>query len=126
MNLGSGMEISIRDLVNLIAQVTGFEGEIVWDTNKPDGGVPGGLLRPGEGGARGGETAHPRQVAALSRGDQPPGGGEHCRSALRPHGTGSPEPSPEPAGDGGWFREQGEKEQRTMGSGGSSLVVWFP
>ena len=37
VNLGSGMEISIRDLVHLIAQLTGFEGEIVWDTSKPDG-----------------------------------------------------------------------------------------
>ena len=31
------MEISIKDLVHLIARLTGFEGEIVWDTSKPDG-----------------------------------------------------------------------------------------
>lgn len=37
MNLGSGMEISTKDLVQLIARLTGFEGEIVWDTSKPDG-----------------------------------------------------------------------------------------
>ena len=37
VNVGSGMEISIRDLVYLIARLTGFEGEIVWDTSKPDG-----------------------------------------------------------------------------------------
>ena len=37
MNLGSGMEISIKDLVHMIARLTGFEGEIVWDTCKPDG-----------------------------------------------------------------------------------------
>ena len=37
VNLGSGMEISIKDLVHLIARLTGFEGEIVWDTSKPDG-----------------------------------------------------------------------------------------
>lgn len=37
VNLGSGMEISIKDLVHLIAQLTGFEGEIVWDEDKPDG-----------------------------------------------------------------------------------------
>jgi len=37
VNLGSGMEISIWDLVHLIARLTGFEGEIVWDTSKPDG-----------------------------------------------------------------------------------------
>ena len=37
MNIGSGMEISVKDLVQLIAQLTGFSGEIVWDTTKPDG-----------------------------------------------------------------------------------------
>jgi len=37
VNLGSGMEISIRELLELIARLTGFEGEIVWDTSKPDG-----------------------------------------------------------------------------------------
>lgn len=37
VNLGSGMEISIKDLMHLIARLTGFEGDIVWDTSKPDG-----------------------------------------------------------------------------------------
>jgi dTDP-glucose 4,6-dehydratase/GDP-L-fucose synthase len=37
VNLGSGAEISIRDLVELIAELTDFEGEIEWDTSKPDG-----------------------------------------------------------------------------------------
>jgi dTDP-glucose 4,6-dehydratase/GDP-L-fucose synthase len=37
VNLGSGEEISIRSLVELIAETTGFEGEIEWDTSKPDG-----------------------------------------------------------------------------------------
>ncbi len=37
VNLGSGMEISIKDLAELIARLTGFEGEIVWDTSKPNG-----------------------------------------------------------------------------------------
>jgi len=37
VNLGSGMEISIKELVNLITRLTGFDGEIVWDTSKPDG-----------------------------------------------------------------------------------------
>lgn len=37
VNLGSGMEISIKDLIELIAELTGFEGEIVWDASKPDG-----------------------------------------------------------------------------------------
>jgi GDP-L-fucose synthase len=37
VNLGSGMEISISDLIELIADLTGFAGKIVWDTSKPDG-----------------------------------------------------------------------------------------
>jgi GDP-L-fucose synthase len=36
-NLGSGQEISIRDLAQLIARLTGYQGEIVWDTSKPNG-----------------------------------------------------------------------------------------
>ncbi len=37
INLGSAFEISIKNLVELIAQLTGFEGEIVWDTSQPNG-----------------------------------------------------------------------------------------
>jgi GDP-L-fucose synthase len=37
VNLGSGFEISIRDLVGLITRLTGFNGQIVWDRAKPDG-----------------------------------------------------------------------------------------
>jgi len=37
VNLGSGMEISIKDLLKLIARLIGFEGDIVWDASKPDG-----------------------------------------------------------------------------------------
>jgi len=37
VNLGTGAEISIRDLAELIAELTGFEGEIVWDTSMPNG-----------------------------------------------------------------------------------------
>ena len=37
VNLGTGTEISIRDLANLIAHEVGFRGEIVWDTDKPNG-----------------------------------------------------------------------------------------
>lgn len=37
VNLGSGMEISIRDLAITIAKMTGFTGEIVWDASKPNG-----------------------------------------------------------------------------------------
>jgi GDP-L-fucose synthase len=37
VNIGSAFEISIKDLVHTIADLTGFEGEIVWDTTKPNG-----------------------------------------------------------------------------------------
>jgi len=37
INIGAGFEISIKDLVDLIVKLTGFKGEIVWDTTKPDG-----------------------------------------------------------------------------------------
>jgi GDP-L-fucose synthase len=37
INLGAGQEISIKDLVEKIADVTGFSGEIIWDNTKPDG-----------------------------------------------------------------------------------------
>src|SRR5437867_3338334 len=37
VNLGSGMEIGIKDLATLIAKLTGFDGRIVWDTTEPDG-----------------------------------------------------------------------------------------
>ena len=37
VNLGSGFEISIRDLARKIADLTGFSGEITWDETQPDG-----------------------------------------------------------------------------------------
>jgi GDP-L-fucose synthase len=37
VNLGSGEEISIRDLAELVADLTGFEGTIAWDTSRPNG-----------------------------------------------------------------------------------------
>lgn len=37
VNLGSGYEISIKDLAELIARLTRFEGKLVWDTTKPNG-----------------------------------------------------------------------------------------
>ena len=37
VNIGAGFEIKIKDLVKLIAKLTGFSGEIRWDTTKPDG-----------------------------------------------------------------------------------------
>ena len=37
VNLGTGKEVTIKELVNLVAKLTGFEGQIIWDTSKPDG-----------------------------------------------------------------------------------------
>lgn len=37
VNIGAGLEISIRELTELIVQITGFKGKIVWDKTKPDG-----------------------------------------------------------------------------------------
>ncbi len=49
VNLGSGNEISIKNLAVLIARLTGFTGKLVWDTNKPNGQPRRGLdTRRGE------------------------------------------------------------------------------
>jgi GDP-L-fucose synthase len=37
INIGSGQEISIKDLAGLVAEAVGFAGGIVWDASKPDG-----------------------------------------------------------------------------------------
>jgi GDP-L-fucose synthase len=37
VNLGTGEEIAIADLAEVVAELTGFDGEIVWDTSKPNG-----------------------------------------------------------------------------------------
>ncbi len=37
VNIGAGFEISIKDLAHKIAKLTGFTGELVWDTTKPNG-----------------------------------------------------------------------------------------
>ncbi|KPK73379.1 NAD-dependent dehydratase [candidate division WOR_3 bacterium SM23_60] len=37
INIGTGLEITIRDLVQLIMSLTGYTGTITWDTSKPDG-----------------------------------------------------------------------------------------
>jgi len=37
VNVGSGHEISIRELAELLCKLTGFEGELVWDRTQPDG-----------------------------------------------------------------------------------------
>ena len=37
VNIGSGCEIFIKDLVNLIVKLTGFKGKVIWDSTHPDG-----------------------------------------------------------------------------------------
>uniref|UniRef100_A0A7N0TGB8 NAD-dependent epimerase/dehydratase domain-containing protein n=1 Tax=Kalanchoe fedtschenkoi TaxID=63787 RepID=A0A7N0TGB8_KALFE len=37
VNVGSGKEVTIKDLTELVKEVVGFEGALVWDTSKPDG-----------------------------------------------------------------------------------------
>jgi GDP-L-fucose synthase len=37
INVGTGTDVTIRELTELVAQVTGFTGKIVWDATKPDG-----------------------------------------------------------------------------------------
>ena len=37
INIGSGQEVSIKDLANKISKAVGFSGEIIWDSSKPDG-----------------------------------------------------------------------------------------
>ncbi len=43
VNLGSGYEISIKDLTGTIARLTGYQGKVVWDTSKPNGQPRRGL-----------------------------------------------------------------------------------
>ncbi|XP_047311378.1 putative GDP-L-fucose synthase 2 isoform X2 [Impatiens glandulifera] len=37
VNVGSGSEVTIKELAELVKEVVGFEGELVWDSSKPDG-----------------------------------------------------------------------------------------
>ena len=53
VNLGVGQEITIRELVELIAELTGFTGEIRWDPTKPDGSRDGRSTRAGRGNSLG-------------------------------------------------------------------------
>ena len=43
VNLGSGNEISIKNLAGMIARLTGFQGKLVWDTSRPNGQPRRGL-----------------------------------------------------------------------------------
>ncbi len=37
VNVGLGSDVTIAELANMVKQITGFEGELIWDTTKPDG-----------------------------------------------------------------------------------------
>ena len=37
VNIGTGTDLSIRELAELIKGIVGYEGELVWNTDKPDG-----------------------------------------------------------------------------------------
>jgi GDP-L-fucose synthase len=37
LNLGNGREVTIKNLTEMIARLTGFQGQVVWDPTKPDG-----------------------------------------------------------------------------------------
>ena len=37
VNIGTGSDLSIKDLAEMIQDVVGYKGEIVWNTDKPDG-----------------------------------------------------------------------------------------
>ena len=37
INIGTGVDLSIKELAEMMARITGFEGQIVWDSSKPDG-----------------------------------------------------------------------------------------
>jgi nucleoside-diphosphate-sugar epimerase len=43
VNLGSGYEISIKDLAEMVVKLTGFQGKLVWQTDQPNGQPRRGL-----------------------------------------------------------------------------------
>lgn len=66
INLGTGREIVIRDLVDLIVGLTGFHGEIVWKHDKPDG-QPRRCLDTSKALSKFGFTAHTNLEVGLKR-----------------------------------------------------------
>jgi GDP-L-fucose synthase len=37
VNIGTGVDVSIKELAEIVKEVVGYQGEIIWDTSKPDG-----------------------------------------------------------------------------------------
>ncbi len=105
VNLGAAREISIRDLAELIADVTGFEGTISWDTTKPNG-----QPRRSVDGSRARDALRLRGAHAAPRGDRAhrrlvPLDGRRCRQPLAPRlrPAGAGERSTVSSSDLGWF-----------------------
>ena len=112
VNLGTNFEITIKDLVELIARLTGFEGEIRWDSSKPDG-QPRRLPRhdAGEGAVRldGASRLRGRPPAARSDGGS--------RRAAAPRGSG------EGAGVHAGVQTQGPNAGPRMDSHGMKYLI---
>jgi GDP-L-fucose synthase len=66
VNIGAGFEISIKDLAELIVELTGFKGRIAWDTSKP-GGQPRRCLDTSRAEREFGFRAHTGFEEGLSR-----------------------------------------------------------
>ncbi|NTW07331.1 MAG: NAD-dependent epimerase/dehydratase family protein, partial [Syntrophaceae bacterium] len=66
VNIGAGFEISIKELAELIVQITGFKGKIVWDKTKPDG-QPRRMLDCGRAAAEFGFKAKTDLASGLAR-----------------------------------------------------------
>jgi GDP-L-fucose synthase len=66
VNLGSGYEIRIKDLVETIAHLTDFEGKTIWDTTKPNG-QPRRVLDKGRAEREFGFRSHMSFVEGLRR-----------------------------------------------------------
>jgi GDP-L-fucose synthase len=79
INVGSGEEVAIRQLAELVQRIVGFEGEIVWDTSKPDG-TPRKLM----------DSARLRQLGWRPQVDLPRGIQLAYEDFLRRHAPGSP------------------------------------
>ena len=124
VNLGAGFEITIRELAELIRELTGYEGRLVWDTSRPNGQPRRSLDTSraerefgfkAQTGFREGLRAHDRVLPRRARVDHarrgaPPRG----RAARqRPHGASAPLSGPaaatapsaaRPATRGAWPR----------------------
>ena len=99
LNIGTGAEISIRELAETIAELTGFDGEIVWDETMPNGQPRRRLdTTPRRGRARLAGADVPPGRARAHHGVVPGAGARRCRplarQRLRPPASGGPATAP--------------------------------